>query len=100
MEEYGKIMMILRLILLYYIGMNLLLFFAMGADKFFAKKNMWRIPEKTLFSLALAGGAIGGFAGMSAFHHKTMKPIFKVIFLLGLIIHGVILYLFAKSILI
>ncbi len=36
-----------------------------------------RIPEKTLFVLAILGGSIGAMAGMAVFHHKTRKAIFR-----------------------
>ena len=37
----------------------LVAFFAMGLDKHKAKKNKWRVPEKTLFLFVLLGGGIG-----------------------------------------
>lgn len=51
--------------------MSLALFFTMGADKRRARAGARRVPEKTLFLLALLGGAVGGTLGMRAFHHKT-----------------------------
>ena len=35
-----------------------------------------RIPEKTLFSIAILGGSIGSIAGMWVFRHKTKHRIF------------------------
>ena len=49
-----------------------------GINKNKARKGAWRIPEKTLIGLAVAGGSIGALAGMSFFHHKTRKPLFKI----------------------
>jgi uncharacterized membrane protein YsdA (DUF1294 family) len=43
----------------------------MGLDKHKAQKRQWRIPESTLFVLALIGGSIGSILGMRIFHHKT-----------------------------
>ena len=43
----------------------------MGVDKLKARKRSWRIPESTLFVLALIGGSIGSIAGMHLFRHKT-----------------------------
>ena len=40
-------------------------------DKFKAKKNLWRIPEKVLFSTALLGGSLGIIGGMYTARHKT-----------------------------
>lgn len=61
-----------RLILLLYIlAVNLLGFFMMGIDKQRARKRAFRIPEATLFMIALIGGSIGSIAGMHLFRHKT-----------------------------
>ena len=60
-----------RLLPLWLALMSLVLFAVMGADKRRAKKGAWRVPEKTLFLLALLGGAIGGVLGMRVFRHKT-----------------------------
>lgn len=43
---------------------NIIGFSIVGADKYKAKKNLWRIPEKTFFLIAVFGGAIGVYAGM------------------------------------
>ena len=66
-------------ILLYLLGINLLSFLLMGWDKFCAKKNLWRISEKTLLGLSLLGGGIGSLLGMLIFHHKTKKKLFQII---------------------
>ncbi len=59
-------------------GMSLVLFAAMGIDKALAKRGAWRIPEKTLFLLAILGGALGGIIGMQLFRHKTKHTSFKI----------------------
>ena len=43
----------------------------MYTDKGRAIKHKWRIPEKTLFLLAIIGGSIGSNLGMYTFRHKT-----------------------------
>jgi uncharacterized membrane protein YsdA (DUF1294 family) len=43
----------------------------MGIDKKKAKRQRWRISEKTLFIVAFIGGAIGVKVGMELFRHKT-----------------------------
>ena len=64
--------------LLIYLGIiNLIGFFAMFFDKQKAKRNKWRIPEKTLFLFALLGGSLGTTLGMHAFHHKTKHWYFR-----------------------
>ena len=60
-----------RLLPLWLMLMSLVLFAVMGADKRRAKQGSWRVAEKTLFLLALLGGAIGGVLGMRVFRHKT-----------------------------
>ena len=62
---------------LYLLAINLLAFLIYGADKWKAKHEKWRVPEKTLFLLALLGGSVGALAGMRAFHHKTRKWYFR-----------------------
>jgi uncharacterized membrane protein YsdA (DUF1294 family) len=51
--------------------MSAALFSLMGADKRLAKTGRRRVPEKTLFLLALLFGAPGGLLGMNFFRHKT-----------------------------
>ena len=61
----------ITLIIIYLVVINFISFIMMGLDKYKAKKRAWRIPESTLFVLALIGGSIGSIAGMHLFHHKT-----------------------------
>lgn len=61
----------ITLIIIYLVVINFISFTVMGIDKHKARKRSWRIPESTLFVLALIGGSIGGIAGMHMFHHKT-----------------------------
>ena len=55
----------------YFIIMNIIGFVLMGIDKRRARKRAFRIPEATLFLIAIIGGSIGSLAGMYAFRHKT-----------------------------
>ncbi|MCI3920385.1 DUF1294 domain-containing protein [Paenibacillus sp. TRM 82003] len=49
----------------------------MKADKGRAKrKGAWRVPERRLFGIALAGGALGVWAGMRSYRHKTKHASF------------------------
>lgn len=52
-------------------------FLLMGWDKWQARREGRRIPEKRLFLIALLGGALGTILGMYAFHHKTRHWYFK-----------------------
>ena len=62
---------------IYLVVINIIGFFAMGIDKAKAKAKAWRIPEKTLLSIAVLGGAVGVWLGMEAFCHKTKHMHFK-----------------------
>jgi uncharacterized membrane protein YsdA (DUF1294 family) len=66
-----------KAVLIYLFAINLAAFLAMGLDKWKAKKNAWRIPEKTLFLLVILGGSVGGILGMQLFRHKTRHWYFK-----------------------
>ena len=67
----------MKYFLIYLCLINLIGFFAMFIDKQKAKIDKWRIPEKTLFLLALIGGSLGTTLGMHVFHHKTKHWYFK-----------------------
>ncbi len=43
----------------------------MGIDKRKAQRSAYRIPEATLFTIAIMGGSIGSIIGMYLFRHKT-----------------------------
>lgn len=55
----------------YFAAVNLIGFALMGIDKRKAIKHAFRIPEATLFIVALIGGSIGSIVGMYFFRHKT-----------------------------
>ena len=66
-------------ILVWYLAViNFTTLAAYGLDKGRAKSGKWRIPERTLLLLALAGGSLGALAGMIMFRHKTRKPKFYI----------------------
>lgn len=56
---------------LIYVIWNLLTFLIMAADKIKAKNGRRRIPESTLFTLALLMGAVGIYGALKIFRHKT-----------------------------
>ena len=68
----------LVLIIGYLIITNIIGFALMGIDKRRARKNAFRIPEATLFSVAIVGGSIGSILGMIIFRHKTRHWYFTV----------------------
>ncbi|HEX3077629.1 MAG TPA: DUF1294 domain-containing protein [Lachnospiraceae bacterium] len=65
-----------KYILLYLLIMNLAGFTSMGIDKKRARKQKWRIPERTLFTVAFLGGSIGSILGMRYYRHKTLHKKF------------------------
>lgn len=62
----------------YLVVLCLIEFVLMGVDKGRAKKDQWRIQEKTFFLVALLGGSLGGVVGMRVFHHKTKHWYFRI----------------------
>ena len=61
----------------YFIIINIVGFASMGIDKRKAQRNAFRIPEATLFAIALVGGSLGSTLGMRCFHHKTKHWYFR-----------------------
>jgi uncharacterized membrane protein YsdA (DUF1294 family)/cold shock CspA family protein len=56
-------------------------------DKSRAKKNAWRIPERTLFLCDLSFGWLGGFIAQRRFNHKVSKYSYQITFWLTVAIH-------------
>lgn len=65
-------------LLAYLLVINLFAMLLMAVDKSKAERGKWRIPEKTLFIIALIGGSIGSIAGMYMFRHKTKHARFII----------------------
>ena len=66
------------MIIAYILLINLAGFAAFGIDKRRARKQKWRIRERTLFLLAILGGSVGCLAGMYLFRHKTKHLSFVI----------------------
>lgn len=83
-----------NLILTYLLIINILTFIIFGIDKYRARNNDWRIPEATLFLLAIIGGSIGAEIGMHVWHHKTRHLHFVIgiplILILQVIVFGLL----------
>jgi uncharacterized membrane protein YsdA (DUF1294 family) len=71
---------------------SLVTFLVYGYDKAQARNGGWRVPEKVLHILALAGGFAGGWAGRSVFRHKTKKVFFTFILAVSTLLHLAIWY--------
>ena len=80
----------MRLLMWYLIVINIVTWIAFGLDKWKAKSGKWRITERTLLLLALAGGSLGALAGMIMFRHKTRKAKFFISVPVMFVVHCVI----------
>lgn len=67
-----------KYILFWLAGINLLALVLCGIDKWKARRDRWRIPEKTLFLSAILGGSVGLLVGMHLFRHKTKHKSFTI----------------------
>lgn len=65
-------------VLLYFAVISLVTFVITALDKILAKKKMRRIPEATLLTLALFGGAVSEYFTMKLIRHKTLHKKFMV----------------------
>ena len=68
---------IMQILGLYLQFINAVGFALMGVDKRRAKRDQWRISEKSLFLPPLLGGTVGAILGMRVFHHKTKHWYFR-----------------------
>ena len=66
------------ILIVYLMLINLIGFAAMALDKRRAIRHKWRIPERTLFLIALLFGSIGVLTGMYVFRHKTKHLSFSI----------------------
>lgn len=89
---------VMKLLMYYYIIINIIGFSVMGIDKKRAIRGAWRISEASLFLTALAGGALGCTLGMYHFRHKTRRRRFRLglpgIFILQV---SLVIYIFATG---
>lgn len=72
------------------IVLSIVAFTQIGLDKYRAVKGKWRISEKSLWLVALFGGAIGSLLGMIVFRHKIRKVSFIIGFTLLAVIYCII----------
>lgn len=73
-----------KLILVLFL-INITTLIAFGVDKYLAITNRYRLSEKSLLVLAIAGGSIGAIAAQRIFRHKTQK--FKYVLWWILVVH-------------
>ncbi len=72
---------------LVYAGLSMLTFMAYWQDKWAAQKGQWRTPEKTLQTMALAGGWPGALLAQQWLRHKSSKTSFQLQFWLMVLIN-------------
>ena len=62
----------------YFIAISLVTMITTCIDKSAAKRDKWRVPEKTLFILALLGGSAAEYFTMITIRHKTKHKRFMI----------------------
>jgi len=83
-----------KLILWYFLFINIISFFIFALDKLKAKMGKRRVSEKTLHTLSFLGGFVGSSLSMSIFSHKISKKSFltKHIFIVLIWIISIVVY--------
>ncbi len=71
--------------LFYFPTINILAFAVYSHDKSHAERKLNRVSEKTLHTLGVAGGWIGGLLARHTFRHKTRKQPFRNYFWLSVL---------------
>lgn len=77
LKKEGIFLTVVIVIFIYALFINVLSLSLMAIDKKKALRRQWRIPERSLFGVALIGGSIGILLGSQLFRHKTQKNAFK-----------------------
>ncbi len=88
----------MKIYIVFILIMNITAFALYGSDKAKAKKNKWRISERTLLLAGLFGGAVGALLAMKLFRHKTKHNYFWIVNYIGLAWQtGLLIFLFFKT---
>ena len=86
----------MNIVIFYLIAINITSYLVMWLDKLKSLYRWWRISERTLWMLALSGGALGVWLGMQApIYHKAVKRMFRLwipVILLGWIVVVVVVW--------
>jgi uncharacterized membrane protein YsdA (DUF1294 family) len=70
----------------YVLALGLSTFLIYGYDKRRAVRGGARVPERALLALSVIGGALGGWAGMVVWRHKTRHTRFWIAQVVGTIV--------------
>lgn len=82
----------------YLLIINAVSYALMWIDKLKSIYQWWRVSEKTLWILVLAGGVFGIWFGMMApLYHKAGKKSFRMVVLILALIWGVALLVFFQD---
>ncbi|CAN7371543.1 DUF1294 domain-containing protein [Acidovorax sp. LjRoot118] len=68
-------------------AVNLLTYVVYAMDKGAAQRGQWRVPEKNLHLLALAGGWPGAWVAQQTLRHKSSKAEFRVVYWATVVLH-------------
>jgi uncharacterized membrane protein YsdA (DUF1294 family) len=86
--------MIKNALIIYIILINLIAYIIMCFDKYQSKKKGSRIPEHSLFFIAVLLGAVGIYFGMKyPMYHKAAKTKFKIGIPLLIVLNTICVYL-------
>lgn len=70
--------MIVEYMVLYLLVLNMIAVIVCIIDKVKARRQNWRVSEKTLFLISILGGAVGMYMTMKIVHHKTLHKRFMI----------------------
>ena len=79
-----------NLLIIYLAGVWLVSVVMTVADKASAKRGGWRVPEATLMTLGLFGGALPMYVTMKTIRHKTKYKKFMIGLPLEIALHAAI----------
>lgn len=79
--------------LIAFIIWNIAVYIVFGYDKWQAKREGQRVPEKVLMLMAFFFGAIGAWIGMQSFRHKTKHRLFTIGVPICIVLNLVAIYL-------
>ena len=68
------------IVVMIYVAMSLIAFFAYGLDKSAARTKRWRTQESTLHFFEFLGGWPGALIAQGSFRHKTRKLAYQITF--------------------
>ena len=93
------------LLVIWLVLVNLAAFVVFGWDKFKAKYRekhpaARRVPERTLFLLAILGCSVGALLGMRVWRHKTLHRSFRIgipLILAAQVLLGIGLWLYLRG---